>query len=245
VAPWDETCRAAERTTGMKRFVSFLLLTPLAAVSLTACSFAEVHETVHQSIASSHSPLVRLQNAVGTVRIDGWDKDTVDVVARKGARSVSDLHNIGIDLHDDNGTIVIVTKYSGFMNSGGVEYTVHVPAASSINVHNDTGTVDVTGIGGNVTINNTTGRVTANLGTVGSNRNVDISTATGEVRLTIARDSSATVDANTSIGNVSSDFPNLNENRHTVSDHVTGKIGAGLGTIRLSVSTGSISLRSS
>lgn len=228
----------------MKRFVSALFAAPVALLALNGCSLTQAHETVHRRIDSGAAPVVHVSNAVGTVRITGWTKPSVDVTARKSGHSLSDLHNIKIDVHEQGAAIFVSTNYSGFMTSGGVSYTIRVPADASLDVRNETGSIDIAGVRGSVTAKSTTGRIAADLGTVAGNRAVDLGVTTGSVHLTIARDSSATVDANTSVGGFKSDFPGVTQNRQNVGASASGRIGSGSGKIRLTVTTGGISLLS-
>lgn len=213
-------------------------LSALACVAaltvLPACSFSPVHETVHRSVPAAGSPTIHVDNSVGGVTIRGWEKPTVDVVAIKSARSLDDLKNIAIDVESRGSGVSITTVNNGGGNfwSGGVKYTIMVPADTSIDVTNGTGGIRISGVQGNVVARTSTGGMTADLGRVDGKRNIDMQVTTGGIDVTIARDSSATVDMHASVGGVKSDFSG-------------DRIGTGSGRIRLETTTGGVTLHSS
>ena len=214
---------------------SSALIFAAAFAMLPACSFTQVHETVHRSVPAAGLQAVHVDNSVGAVTIRAWDKPTVDVVAVKDARSVDDLKNIVINVESRGSTIKIATVNNaggGFWNGGGVGYTILVPANSSIDVTNGTGGIRISGVRGNVVARTTTGGMEANLGRVDGKRAIDMQVTTGGIDVTIARDSSATVEMHATVGGVKSEFAG-------------DRIGSGSGRIRLETTTGGVALHAS
>jgi hypothetical protein len=203
-----------------------------------------VHESFSQTMAAAGVSTIHVDNSVGQVRINGWSKPTVSVEAVKYASNLDQVRAMTIDVHAEGSAGFIATKYSGAMHNGGVRYRIWVPAGTSLVVNNGTGTVDVAGVSGSVTVRTDTGTVIADLGKVGDGRSIDLTAATGAIRLSIAKDSSANVNARSSIGDFSSDFPDIAVTReNVVGVSATGRLGAGSATIRLVTTTGAIALR--
>jgi hypothetical protein len=225
---------------GMKRCALLLAI----STALCACSLgSEVRGSFQQSVATGAAPLVRIRNTVGEVRVTGWEKHSVDVDAIKSAHTMDELIAIHIDIASQGNTVTIETKYRGPAR-GGVRYDISVPAGASVDIENATGAAHVDGVSGNVTAVTQTGEVRADLGRVTGTRSVDLTATTGSVRLTIDPDSDAKVDARTSVGSFESDFPSISEQReNVVGARASGTIGRGSATIRLTATTGSISLR--
>jgi hypothetical protein len=221
-------------------------VTILFAITATGCiGGTQVRERFHQAVPAPAAPLVRIDNSVGEVRVKGWQRHTVDIEAIKSASSEEALNNIEIAVQSQGNTITIATKYHGFGN-GGVRYVISVPQAASLDVNNSTGTVRIDGVSGNVAAVTQTGEVNADLGRVAGQRSVDLTATTGSVRLTVGADSDARVEAKTSIGDVSSDFDSIvSERRNVVGASASGRIGNGSASIRLTTTTGAISLRRS
>jgi hypothetical protein len=206
-----------------------------AALLLAACSgdFGErVHEQFHQSVPVSGAASVHVENIAGSIRIDAWQKPSAE------------LHAIKIDIRSEGGSISIATRYSGETHRGGVRYAIEVPANASLDVKNVVGLVEVTGVQGDVSVGTQAGAITADLGRVDGNRTITLSATTGAIRLRLSPDSSASVEAASAVGAISSEFPNVSPSRENlVGARASGTIGAGSAKIQLTTTTGAISLR--
>ena len=212
---------------------------------LIACSGTHVREEVRKSVPASAAPSIRIDNAVGEIRITGSQSHSVDIDAVKSGGSLDDVRNIDVDVESRGNTITLATKYHGFAR-GGVSYTISVPAGASLDITNSTGAVRIEGIDGDVTAATQTGEVVASLGRVTARRSIDLTATTGSLKLTIDQNSDARVEARTTVGDVRSDFPSLESVRqNVVGARAAGTIGSGTATIRLTATTGAIALRKS
>lgn len=215
------------------------------SMALAACSGTQVHERFHQSVSTGDAPIVRIDNSVGEIRVTGWQKHSIEIDAVKDAMSVDAVRNIDIDVQSQGNTVTIATKYRG-MGSGGVAYTISLPAETSLDVRNTTGAIRIGGADGDVTAGTQTGEIDASLGRVTGRRAIQLTATTGSVRLDIDPHSDARVDAHTTIGDVNSDFPSIGSSRqNVVGASASGTIGSGTGTIDLRTTTGAIALRQS
>jgi hypothetical protein len=225
-----------------------LRATTLCGVILAVCACAgafgeRVHEQFHQLVSVSGVPTVRVDNVAGTIRIDAWPKPTVSVEATKYGYDAGEVRNIAIDIRTEGSTIFIATKYRGVTHQGGVRYTIWVPANAAVDVRNVAGTVDLAGVAGNVTVETQAGSVGADLGRVDGDRSIDLHATTGAIKLSMTRDSSASVEASSVVGAFSSDFPEISASReNVVGVRAAGKIGSGSANVRLTTTTGAIDL---
>jgi len=216
-----------------------------AALLATGCTgFSErARETVHQSIAGVPA-IVRVDNVAGTVRVDGSSRDGVDVEATKFASDETELRSIHVDVRKEGNDVVVATSYEGGTHGGGVRYRITVPSATAVRIDNVAGAVDVTGVSGDLSVETQAGRITADCGRVDGTRSIDLNATTGAVELTIARDSSATIDARSTVGHITSDLSEIAAQRENfVGANATGTIGTGSARIRLTTTTGAIALR--
>ncbi|HZZ00054.1 MAG TPA: DUF4097 family beta strand repeat-containing protein [Candidatus Baltobacteraceae bacterium] len=221
------------------------LLAVASLFALCACTGSQVREQVHKSVSTGAAPAVRIDNAVGEIRVTGSQKHTIDVEAVKTGMSVEAVRNIDIDVQAIGNAVTIATKYHGFGN-GGVSYTISVPAGASLDVTNATGEIRIEGIDGDVKAVTQTGSVQANVGRVSARRSIDLTATTGSIKLQIGPQSDARVEARSNIGDVSSDFSSIQSSRqNVVGASASGSIGSGTATIRLTTTTGSIALRRS
>src|SRR3982074_1697757 len=92
---------------------------------------------------------VDIPNVNGTVDVQGWDRDTIEIHAVKTAKhKESDLELVSIDVDAKPGVVSVATRYP--QNEGvevAVEYTVRVPHFAHIeHVGTVNGTLRVSGI---------------------------------------------------------------------------------------------------
>ena len=216
---------------------------PILSIAFVACSGTQFRETVRRSVSTAAAPVVRIDNSVGEITVTGWQKHTIDIEAVKTGMSEEAVRNIDIDVQSQGNTVSIATKYHGFGN-GGVRYTISVPAGASLDVKNTTGAIHIDDVEGDVTATAQTGEVAASLGRVAQRRAIELTATTGSVRLEIDPHSDAHVDAQTTVGDVSSDFPSIESARqNVVGATASGTIGSGSASIRLTTTTGAIALR--
>jgi hypothetical protein len=218
-----------------------------ALLALCACtgSFGErVHESFHQAIESAGSPIVHVDNIAGTVEIVTWPQSVVDVAATKYGYDAAELKSVRIGVRREGDGIFIATNYEGGNHSGGVRYRITVPQGASLDVGNVAGSVRVAAVAGNVTVETQAGTIDARLGRVDGDRSIDLRATTGAISLTLSSDSSASVQAESTVGAFSSDVPAVTASRvNLVGSRASGKLGGGAARIRLTTTTGAISLR--
>jgi hypothetical protein len=238
----EENAASRHGETGAMRTVLLFSLCSLAACS---ASFGErVHEEVRRTVATGAAPMVRVENVAGEIAVEGWAKPAVDVDATKYGYDQQDLQKVAVDVRAEEGGVSIVTRYTGETHHGGVRYRISVPADASLQIVNVAGTVELAGVGGNVSVQTQVGEITANAGRVAGNRSIDLNATTGAIALTISSDSSATIDATSSVGSFASDFPSVSqERRNLVGARGTGTIGSGSARITLRTTTGAIALK--
>jgi uncharacterized low-complexity protein len=233
------------RPLGSARVAGVLRLAALLAICGCNGAFGDsVHEEFHQTIAAGAAPFVRVDNVAGTIRIEGWSKPFVDVVATKYGHDAQELRNIAIRLQKEEGGVSVVTSYTGDMHAGGVRYRISVPADASLQIENVAGTVDIiAGVGGNIVVKTQAGAITVNAGRVAGDRSIDLRATTGAITLSIAPGSSARVDVSSTVGEIASDVAGVSAQRENiVGSRGGGTIGAGSAQILMSTATGAIAL---
>ncbi|MGC9993518.1 MAG: DUF4097 family beta strand repeat-containing protein [Candidatus Cybelea sp.] len=218
-----------------------------ALLALCACSgsFGErVHEQFHQAVDSGATPIVHVDNIAGTVQIVGWTKPIVNIAATKYGYDASELRSVTISVNREGNGIFVVTTYGDGNHTGGVRYRISVPAGASVQVGNVAGAVSVGAITGNVSVETQAGTIEANLGRVDGDRAIDLRATTGAITVRIAPESSATVNAESTVGGFSSDISGIEQSHeNVVGVRASGKIGSGSARIRLNTTTGAIALR--
>jgi hypothetical protein len=236
---------------------AFLVLI-LTTVS-TAPGLAITKE-VHQSYPLQPGGSFELQNVNGTVDVEGWDRDTVEVRAVKTAkRNESDLDLVSIDVDARPSAVSVATHYP--QNEGVevlVEYTVHVPHSALVeHIGTVNGTLRVTGIdrvedlrtvngnievydgGGSVRAHSTNGSVHLELLHIADKDGALAETTNGSVLLAVPSDTQANLEARCMNGNFSSELPIAFETTLRPRE-MHGKLGSGGAPIRLRTVNGGI-----
>src|ERR1700738_4656739 len=133
----------------LRRSVSFIavFILMLAAASAPAC--LAITKEFNQTYPLQPGGSFELQNVNGTVDVQGWDRDTIEVHAVKTAKhKESDLDLVSIDVDAKRNAVSVATRYP--QNEGVevlVEYTVHVPRCAHVeHVGTVNGTLRVAGV---------------------------------------------------------------------------------------------------
>jgi hypothetical protein len=201
-----------------------------------------------------------LQNVNGTVDVQGWDRNVVEVHAVKTAKQKeSDLERVTIEVDARPDAVSIATRYP--QNEGvevAVEYTVHVPHGARVehvgtvngtlritglenveDVHTVNGNIEMFEAGGNVHAHTTNGNVHLELARLQDKTGATAETTNGSLVLAVPSDLQAEVEARCLNGNFSSEIPITMESTQRPRE-VHGKLGHGGAPIHLRTVNGGI-----
>jgi hypothetical protein len=227
-------------------------------------------EEFHQTYALTPDGRIELDNINGPVHISSWDQNQVKVDAVKYADTKERLDEAKIEIDARNDSISIRTKYpdhnqswnwGSHNNPASVEYTLTVPRTARLDeIKLINGSLDVTGMSGEVNascingrleahdlsgrarLSTINGRLDARFGQLASN-SVELNSVNGSVELTIPSDSKAELEADTVSGGINNDF-GLHVNHHNFVGHdLRGELGSGGAHISLKNVNGRIEIR--
>lgn len=227
-------------------------------------------EEFHQTYALNADGRVELDNINGAVHISSWDRNEVKVDAVKYADTKERLDEAKIEIESAKDVLSIRTKYpehdhtwnwGSRNNPAGVEYTLTVPRTARLDeIKLINGSLDVTGVSGEVRASCINGRLEAHdlagrakLETINGHlearftalagKSVELNSVNGSVELTIPSDSKAELEASTVSGGIDNDF-GLHVNRHQfVGRDLRGELGSGGTRIKLENVNGRIEIR--
>jgi hypothetical protein len=219
-----------------------------------------ISKDFHQTYPLQVGGTFDLQNVNGTVEVQGWDRNEIDIRAVKMAKNKeSDLALVSIDVEANANAVSVATHYP--QNEGVevvVEYTVHVPHLAHLehlgtingtlriagvedveDVHSVNGNVEVYGGGGSVHAHTTNGNVRLELLHVPDTAGTMAETTNGSVILAIPADTQATLETRCLNGNFSSELPVAMQSTLRPRE-MHGKLGKGGAAIRLNTINGTI-----
>jgi Putative adhesin len=235
-----------------------LFVLVLAATS-AAPSFA-ISKEFNQTYPLPSGGTFELQNVNGTVDVQGWDRDEVEVHAVKTAKhKESDLALVSIDVEAKPRAVSITTRYP--QNEGvevAVEYTIRVPHCAHLeHLGTVNGTLRVSGVdriedlhtvNGNIEVYEGSGALHAH--TTNGNVHIELShlqdrdgasaeTTNGSLVLAMPADTQADLEARCLNGNFFSEIPVALESSQRPRE-LHGRIGKGGAPLRLRTVNGGI-----
>jgi DUF4097 and DUF4098 domain-containing protein YvlB len=246
----------------LRRSVRFAVLFILALAAASAPAGLAITKEFNQTYPLQPGGSFELQNVNGTVDVQGWDRDTIEIHAVKTAKhNESDLDLVSIDVDAKPGVVSVATRYP--QNEGvevAVEYTVRVPHGAHVeHVGTVNGTLRVTGIervedlrtvngnievfeaGGAVHARTTNGNVHLELLHVQDKDGAIAETTNGSVLLAVPAGTQADLETKCLNGNFSSELPVAFESTLKPRE-MHGRLGRGGAPIRLHTVNGGIRL---
>jgi hypothetical protein len=246
----------------LRRSVSLSALFILVLAAASAPAGLAITKEFNQTYPLQPGGSFELQNVNGTVDVQGWDRDTIEIHAVKTAKhKESDLDLVSIDVEAKPGVVSVATHYP--QNEGvevAVEYTVHVPHRAHVeHLGTVNGTLRVSGIervddlrtvngnievfegGGSVHARTTNGNVHLELLHVQDKDGAIAETTNGSVLLAVPADTQADLETKCLNGNFFSELPVAFESTLRPRE-MHGRLGRGGAPIRLHTVNGGIRL---
>src|SRR5467141_1044819 len=244
---------------GRHAFRVSALLALVLTVVWAVPSYAITKE-VNQSYPLQPGGSFELQNVNGTIDVQGWDRNEVEIHAVKTAKvRESDLERVAIDVDAKPDAVSITTRYP--QNEGvevAVEYTIHVPHSAHIehigtvngtlriagvetveDLHTVNGNIEVFEAGGSVHAHTTNGNVHLELAHLQDKIGATAETTNGSLVLAVPSEMQAYVDARCLNGNFFSELPIAMESSQRPRE-IHGKLGHGGAPIHLRTVNGGI-----
>lgn len=244
------------------------------SLALAASAFARGPETskfkeeFHQTYPLAAGGRVELSNINGAVHITAWDQNQVKVDAVKYANSQERLNEAQIKVSASAGSVSVKTEYphhdmtfndDDADNPAGVEYTLMVPRAARLDkIETVNGSLDLTGVTGEVRAETVNGHMTAR-GLAGRTRletvngrmeaqfdrldssNIELSSVNGSMRVSLPSNANAEIEASTVHGGVENEF-GMPVDNHWFSHSLHAQLGSGGPHIKLENVNGHIKI---
>lgn len=224
-------------------------------------SFAAIKD-FKQSYPLQPCGTFELQNVNGTVEVQGWDRNEVEIHAVKTAKQAeADLDRVSIDVDARPDAVTVATRYP--QNEGvevAVEYTIRVPHGAHVehigtvngtlrisgldrveDLHTVNGDIEVFEAGGNVHAHTTNGNVHVELAHAPDKIGATAETTNGSLVLAVPSDLQAEVEARCLNGNFYSELPITMESSERPRE-MHGRLGRGGPPIHLRTVNGGIRL---
>jgi hypothetical protein len=232
----------------------------MVALTLLAPSCFAISQEVTRTFPMRPDGNFELNNVNGTVRIEGWDRDEVEVRAVKTTPDNQSLLNlVAIDIEANTDGVSVSTRYP--QQEGvevAVDYVVHVPRHVQLNhvnningtvrifrsealgeLHTVNGNIEVYESSGNLHAHTTNGNVYVELKHPGDERGAFVETTNGSVLLALPVELPAELEARCMNGSFSSELPLIMKGSAQPRT-VRGQLGQGGALIHLGTVNGTI-----
>ncbi len=252
-------------------FISFFIL------FVQFGSAATLEETFEKKVEFAPGGFISLENVNGTVEVNGWDQNTVSIEAVKKVKASDEkdakrfMKEVEIEISRNKNELFVKTKLPENMRSGlldwifgdgtsaSVNYVIHVPQRSDLDLNLTNGAVSVTDVAGRLKLKSTNGKIeatrisgemdahttngsiAAEFTQLSKDGRSDFSTTNGSIKIQLPSEAAAEVKGKTVNGSINTDFP-LEVSGKYNSKKLSGTINGGGSTMDISTTNGSIEL---
>ena len=117
-------------------------------------------ERTEYTFAAGETPTLEIDNATGPVVVRAGEGTDIQVVAIKRALRKSDVDRNNVDVKPLNGGVVLRAWQDRGVRGASVSLEISAPGDTIVEVHNGTGTIDVSGFRRGASLRNGTGDLT-------------------------------------------------------------------------------------
>ena len=239
------------------------LLLTAAALCMAMPSFATTTQVFDQTYPLQSGGHFVLDNVNGSVQVEGWDRDEVEVTAVKTSQNdPHDVDRVQIEVESHPSEVDVHTRYPDGEGAGvAVEYHIHVPNRVLLgSVHTVNGSLIVRGVdgggelrsvNGDVEVLQSSGRFNAKttngnlrleLRELGDGAPMNLETVNGSVELGLPWDARADLNVRNMNGDLYSDIPVTSTEAMPGSRAFHGRLGHGGSAISVRTVNGGIRL---
>lgn len=239
----------------------------------TTVAYAEtLEDTIERTLAFGAGSLLKLSNTNGDVEITSWDRDQIQIEARKKVKASSEdrarqaFEDLEVLIEESAGGVTIETEYpkskGGWWSnvSSSVRYSIRVPRHADLEIDTVNGKVFLDGVhgqidlettnggvkaegsGGSLSARTTNGGIDVELQQVEANEDMSFRTTNGSITLTLPAEVQASLSARTTNGSVHTDFPITVQGTFR-KNRLEGDLNGGGATIELRTTNGSVRIR--
>lgn len=242
---------------------AFRALLLLAAVAVICSTSFAYDETFHHVYPLGSGGSFVLDNVNGSVRVEGWNRDEVEVSAVKtSTNELRDVQQVQIEVDSKPGQVSVHTRYpKGQGAEVAVEYIVHVPyrvllgsigtVNGSVTVHGVEGGGALSSVNGDIDVSNCSGRfsekttngdIRLELRQLLAGGPMSLETVNGSVLLGLPAGAKADLKVVSMNGNVYSELPGPHTAGALTPHAFKAKLGTGGGEISVRTINGGIRL---
>lgn len=193
------------------------------------------------SVRGDVSDRLKVDTTSGSASVSGFHGSSLILDSSSGKLSVNDSRTEDISMEASSGDVQVSETETGSfrVDTSSGDIKIDNFASGENRMETTSGTTEIVGLAGNLDFKSSSGSLNADFEEEGEIIKVD--TSSGDVTLSFNGDAQFTITADTSSGKFAIDFP-LTLQGDWDDDHVEGKVGDGSGIVKISTSSGDISI---
>jgi DUF4097 and DUF4098 domain-containing protein YvlB len=236
-----------------------ILVSVLLAVVWAAPGYA-LDKEFNQTYTLHSGATVELQNVNGTIQVQGWDRNEVEVHAVKTTKHrESDLDRVSIEVESTPQALSILTRYpqdegvevtveytlrvphgARLEHIGTVNGTLHVSGVDAVGeLHTVNGNIEVFEAGGAIRARTTNGNIHLELAHLQSPAGATLETTNGSLEVALPPETQANIEARCLNGTFFSELPVAMQSTHRLRE-VRGQLGQGGAPLHMRTVNGGI-----
>jgi DUF4097 and DUF4098 domain-containing protein YvlB len=188
---------------------------------------------------------INVRNVSGDVTVTGYEGETVLVLGFKEGR---DRDLVRVEDNSAGNKVDVRARYPENCEcNASIRFEVKVPRGNYKfdAISSTSGDVEVTGVSGDLRAKSTSGNVEVEIAQLNGAGDMDFASTSGNVRVKLPANLDADVRMSTASGGLKTDFPlTIEEPERGPGRRASGRIGGGSRNLRLSSTSGSVSLLS-
>jgi len=257
----------------MKRpYIGVIATIALLSAGSTPVTAETIEDTVRETLAFPSGSHLTVTNTNGDIEVTTWDRDEIEIEARKKVRSSSEerarsaFDELTVQIEQTADGVRVDTRYPRVSDgwwrnvSASVRYEIRVPRLAELTLETVNGKIAVDGVygsidlettnggidlmdgGGRVSAQTTNGGIDVELREVTADEAMDFRTTNGSITLSLPSEIRADLSARTTNGSVHTDFP-ITVQGSFRKNRLSGEINGGGASIELKTTNGSIRIR--
>lgn len=243
----------------MNKLISLMVVSALTTTSVLAKETKTIEKFFEVGSGASFS----IENINGSIDIESTNGDRIEMIATLTAKDEAALERIEILTNQTGNDVTVSTEYEqnrwGKNNSGGVEYTIKLPAnvtstdvelvngglmmegiSGEVDAELVNGAIEATGLNGTGQFNSVNGSIKLTYDDLANVNRIDADTVNGSIKIYLPDEANIKVDAETMHGSIKTDYGLKAKKNLFAGRHLKGSVGSADTKLKLESVNGSI-----
>jgi lia operon protein LiaG len=121
--------------------------------------WSDVHSVQTSSYSLPATGTIAVRDSSGDVKLEGWDRDSVQLIVRKQATTDADLDSLNAAVTERGGVLGVVAQYPEDCRNCDISFEIKMPRGAHVVVDSSSGDVSVSNAAGPVRVGTASGDI--------------------------------------------------------------------------------------